>query len=272
MRINDRRILAGLAEAFGFAGGSVDGPPLGSAGSKQESFFIALDKLDKIGVQGVCKELETNGHGAEAVKRLSDFLRILGTDGTIHGGILNRQQIPAVIADEVWQPLQDVISAVTRVANGAYNIRFDPTLVRGMGYYTGQIFEITSPGYSASLGGGGRYDKMVGKFLGRDVPACGFSIGFERVMSILSEKKFKPPKSAEKLALIFEPERDSLPDVLAGANALRSKGAIVSVLARKKDMRKQLDALVQEEFSSFAVFKGANVEPEIKALVGSVNA
>src|SRR6202044_1965641 len=118
----------------------------------------------------------------------------------------------------------------------------------GMGYYTGPIFEVKNKGYSGSIAGGGRYDKMVGKFSGRDVPACGFSIGFERIVSILSEKHFVPPTQRKKLALIVDPDRDKGVDILKAAEQLRNDSYTVSVLARKKEMGKQLDQLTTQGF------------------------
>jgi histidyl-tRNA synthetase len=260
VRINDRRILSTLAQAFGFEG------------TQQDRVFIALDKLDKIGIEGVRKELESDLHSPDSIKQMTEFLQKFKTldltqlATTSSDLQVSREQLPPTVSDDVWQALVNVITAVRQVAAGAYNIEFDPTLVRGMGYYTGQIFEIACPGYSSSVAGGGRYDKMVGKFSGRDVPAVGFSIGFERIVSILMEQNFKPEQSAQKLALIFEPDRDQLADVLVVANSLRSQGATVCALARKKDMGKQLDALVSQGFNSYAIFKAAQAEPEIKQL------
>ena len=131
-----------------------------------------------------------------------------------------------------------MVTAIQSIANGNFNIEFDPTLVRGMGYYTGMIFEISCPGYSSSVAGGGRYDKMVGKFSGRDVPACGFSIGFERIVSILAEKGFKPPSPKERVALIFDPERDNPADVLLSANELTQEKLPGSSLCAQKGNEK----------------------------------
>ena len=114
--------------------------------------------------------------------------------------------------------------------------------------------------------GGGRYDKMVGKFSGREVPACGFSIGFERIITVLTDQGFKPPTAAEKIALICNAEQDDLTSVFTTARCMRDKGLIVSVQPRKKDMRKQLDALMVQGFTSFAFFKNDGSELEIKEL------
>ena len=260
VRINDRRVLSQLTESFGFEE------------AQQDRVFIALDKLDKIGIEGVRKALESEGHAPASIGQMIDFLerfKTLDLSALATAGSdlqASRQLLPPTVSNEVWQSLAKVITAVRQVAKDAYKIEFDPTLVRGMGYYTGQIFEIECPGYSSSVAGGGRYDKMVGKFSGREVPAVGFSIGFERIVSILMEKNFAPPTATQKMALIFEPDRDPLADVLLAADEVRSRGLTVCALARKKDMRKQLDALLSQNFHSYAVFKGAQTEPEIKQL------
>jgi histidyl-tRNA synthetase len=252
VRINDRRLLAFLAESFGFAK------------EKTDRVFITLDKLDKIGLDGVRKELENDEHAADAANKMIDFLtQSQNAKGDL---IAQRATLPDLVTDEIWQPLHDVVTAIQKIADGQFKIEFDPTLVRGMGYYTGMIFEISCEGYSSSVAGGGRYDKMVGKFSGRDVPACGFSIGFERIISILSEKGFKPPSYKERIALIFDTDRDSSVDVLHAANELRKKGYIVGVYARKKDMKKHLDQLVTQDYSGYVPYRGKDAELEVKNL------
>lgn len=250
IRINDRRILSALAEYCGFDSARVD------------NVFITLDKLDKIGVDGVKRELLNAGHEQKSVDKLLGVVNSLNAANDFAAA---RRALPVELQNnEALDPLAVVINAISTQASGFYDIKFDPTLVRGMGYYTGQIFEISCPGYSHSIAGGGRYDKMVGKFSGRDVPGCGFSIGFERIIAILTDKGFKPPSAAEKIALICEPERDDLTRVFSKARQLRSRGLIVSILARKKDMRKQLDALLQQGFTSFAHYKSDTDQLEIK--------
>lgn len=251
VRINDRRILALLAEAFGFAK------------ERTDRLFITLDKLDKIGVDGVRKELENDGHENKSISGLIDFLvATANAKGDLKG---QRASLPDLITDEIWQPLQNVVNAIQTISQGQFKIEFDPTLVRGMGYYTGMIFEISCEGYSSSVAGGGRYDKMVGKFSGRDVPACGFSIGFERIVSILTEKGFQPPSQRERLAIIFDSDRDNAADVLAAATDLRKKNYVVGVYARKKEMKKQLDQLSTQQFTRYAVFRGKDAELELKS-------
>ena len=251
VRINDRRILALLAEAFGFAKDRTD------------RLFITLDKLDKIGTDGVRKELENDGHANQSIDGLMNFL---SATANARGDLAaQRTSLPDLITDDIWQPLQNVVSAIQTISQGQFKIEFDPTLVRGMGYYTGMIFEIACEGYSSSVAGGGRYDKMVGKFTGRDVPACGFSIGFERIVSILAEKGFQPPSQKERLAIIFDPDRDNAADVMTAATELRKKNYIVGTYARKKEMKKQLDQLSAQQFTSYAVYRGKDAELELKS-------
>ncbi len=252
IRINDRRILSALAEYCGFDPGRVD------------NVFITLDKLDKIGEDGVRKEWHSAGHEQGAIDKMMTVVTSLQKTKNFAEA---RNALPEELQkNEALEPLANVIKDITEQGSGSYNITFDPTLVRGMGYYTGQIFEVSCPGYTYSIAGGGRYDKMVGKFSGRDVPACGFSIGFERIITVLTDKGFRPPNAAAKIALICNPDQDDLTSVFSTASRMRDKGLIVSVQPRKKDMRKQLDALVVQGFTSFAFFKNNGEELEIKEL------
>jgi histidyl-tRNA synthetase len=252
IRINDRRILSALAAYCGFDPARVD------------NVFITLDKLDKIGEEGVRKELQTAGHEQGAIDKMMTVVTTLQkTKDFAEARIALPEELQK---NEALEPLANVIKDITEQGRGSYDITFDPTLVRGMGYYTGQIFEVSCPGYTYSIAGGGRYDKMVGKFSGRDVPACGFSIGFERIITVLTDKGFKPPNTAEKIALICNPDQDDLTSVFSTATRMRNKGLIVSVQPRKKDMRKQLDALMVQGFTSFAFFKNNGEELEIKEL------
>ncbi len=252
IRINDRRILSAISAYCGFDANRVD------------NVFITLDKLDKIGDDGVRAELQKAGHEQSAINKLMDVVNALQKIDNFEEA---RKALPQELqTHEALDPLANVIKGITAQGLGSYDIKFDPTLVRGMGYYTGQIFEVACPGYTYSIAGGGRYDKMVGKFSGRDVPACGFSIGFERIITVLTDKGFKPPHAAEKIALICNPDQDDLPTVFSTASRMRNRGLIVSVQPRKKDTRKQLDALVQQGFTSFAFFKGDGENLEIKEL------
>lgn len=250
VRLNDRRILSALTASCGFA---------------EEEFnnvFIQIDKLDKVGVEGVKQELLKHGHKADATEKMCALLSKL-TDKSNQINALD--QIPDNCEKSVIDALKNVIQAITRIAGGRYSIVFDPTLVRGMGYYTGQIFEIVIAGAAHSVAGGGRYDKMVGKFLGRDVPACGFSIGFERIISILMEKEQNNKENLSKIAILFDQDRDQLTDVFLKANALRAHNTCISVLPKKKDVRKQIDSLIEEGYSGYASYFKDKEKLEIKS-------
>ncbi len=248
--INDRRILSSLAAHCGFEAGRFD------------SVFIELDKLDKIGLDGVVKELSAAGHSQEAIKALKELLLITSQQSDELEAMSQ-----ATKADQAAvSGLQTILSVIKEQAQGRYQIKYEPTLVRGMGYYTGPIFEIKCPGYSYSVAGGGRYDKMVGKMSGRDVPACGFSIGFERIVGILSDRGFEPPSGAERLALIFDPNRDQVKDVIKAAEKLRHQGFAVSTQARKKDMNKQIEQLPAQGISKFCPFRGDINALEVKEI------
>jgi histidyl-tRNA synthetase len=247
--INDRRILSSLAAYCGFEE------------SRFESVFIELDKLDKIGLDGVIRELSGAGHAQEAIQTLKDLLLTMANSETSELALLAEK----TKADEgAVKGLETILSVISEQAQGRYTIKFEPTLVRGMGYYTGPIFEIKCPGYSYSVAGGGRYDKMVGKMSGREVPACGFSIGFERIVGILSDKGFTPPSGAERLALIFDPDRDQISDVVKAAEKLRGQGFAVSTQVRKKDMKKQIEQLATQGSSKLCLFKGDAENLEVK--------
>ena len=255
--INDRRFLAALAAHCGFEENCYS------------SVYIALDKLDKIGLEKVKAELISEGHPQQSVTMLSEFLQKYLEQQKEGKDTLS--DIKALLPDLLWGEfmggLDKIVQAVNESSGGNYRIQFEPTLVRGMGYYTGPIFEIKYPGYSGSIAGGGRYDKMVGKLSGReDVPACGFSIGFERVIDILTEKGFVPPFSAKKIALIVDPDRDEGTGVLKAASKLRDGGNVVSVLARKKDMKKQLDQLLSQGYTEYCAYKGDPENLELKTL------
>ncbi len=258
VRINDRRLLTAMVAHCGFTG-------------RFEPVFIAIDKLDKIGIDGVGKDLLEHGHGPEAVEKLKAILTASqseSADLTTFAASLQGKDSNGV-SPELSQAMQDlsaVIDGVQATAENQYDIVFDPTLVRGMGYYTGPIFEIGMKGYSYSMGGGGRYDNMVGKFSGREVPACGFSIGFERIIGVMMDQGAKPKDSREKLALIFDPDRDKIADVMKAAAKLRNHGYSVSAHPRKKDMKKQLDAFLQHDFAKFVAFRGEVDNLEIKTL------
>ena len=242
-RINDRRILAALAKSCGF-------PP-----DTFDKVFTAVDKLDKIGLSGVEFELLTIASDASSTKKLINIFTAVQAAGNNFESI--RQALPSDLnTEDAFQPLANVIQVISQQSNGNYAIRFDPSLVRGMGYYTGQIFEIEYPGYPFSLGGGGRYDQLVGKFIGCDVAACGCSIGFERIMMILCDQGFEPPR-LDRVAIIFDANQDNYAAVLDAAQRIRLTGVTVSLTPRRKEMRKQLDQLMSQGYKSYVIFKQA---------------
>ena len=254
VRINDRQILLGLAEACGFAP------------EDYGSVFITLDKLDKVGLDGVRAELESKGFAAEPIQRMMEALNGFPQDRSDFAA--TRAALPAGVPAEPLDQLERIIGVVGALAGDRFTLVFDPTLVRGMGYYTGTIFEIEAPGYNGSIAGGGRYDRMIGKLLGREVAACGFSIGFERLMQILEERGYAPPTSSKKLALLFDAEADDLAAVLATGATLREQGYVVNMQPRAKKMRRQLDELSAQGYTLMALYRAGDALPEIKALEG----
>jgi len=234
ININDRRILRNMLETMGFAAESLD------------SVCITFDKLDKIGAEGVEAELKEKAFPENAIKALVDFI---SKDSEITLDDVASKCADASIADD----LKYIISTVNKISNNKYKISYTPNLVRGQGYYTGVVFEIASPAFSGAVGGGGRYDNMIGKFLGQQVPAVGFSIGFERICSILLDIGFKIPDEKEKCALLYD-ESTEFPEVIAAAEKLRSDYS-VSILHKAKKMGPMFDMLEKQGYTKFASFK-----------------
>ena len=148
------------------------------------------------------------------------------------------------------------MDTVKDVAVAEFNIEFDPTLVRGMSYYTGTIFEVAMEGFGGSVAGGGRYDKMIGKFTGMETPACGFSIGFERIVTILMDRNFQVPCQDEKIAYLFEKGLDSkrLGEVINEAMKARAQGTQVLVAQMNKNKKFQKEQLQKEGYTQFREF------------------
>ena len=241
VNINDRRLLRGMLQRFGFAPETLD------------SVCVSFDKLDKIGADGVAAELTEKQMPAGAVQALSEFLQ---------KGAFALDDVAALCADKsLGDTLRRVIDTVERLSGGRYGIAYTPSLVRGQGYYTGMVFEITCPGFSGAVAGGGRYDEMVGKFIGQRVPAVGFSIGFERICAILLEQGFAVPDEKPRLALLYGADAD-FAAVLQKAGALRADYA-VTVLAAAKKVGKQLDRLQQNGCTAVCF---AEKYPEVRQL------
>ena len=230
IRINDRRILKAMAACSGFPEESYD------------TVFIILDKMDKIGADGVKAELTEKQLPENAINALADF---------IAAGEVTLDAVAARCADPaIADDLKYVLATANAMAAGRYQVAYCPSLVRGQGYYTGMVFEITCPQFSGAVAGGGRYDNMVGKFLGTQVPAVGFSIGFERVCGILLEQGYQIPGAKQKIALLYGKDAD-FTAVLAKAADLRNSYN-VTVLQQAKKLGKQLGQLEASGFSGAA--------------------
>ncbi len=242
IRINDRQILKAMAAYSGFAEEAYD------------SVFITLDKMDKIGLEGVEAELLEKGFAKEAVEKYLALYREL--EQQENGVAYLAETLRDVLEPEVAEGLQEIIDSVSVTKAAEFKMVFDATLVRGMSYYTGTIFEIALPGFGGSCGGGGRYDKMVGKFTGKDVPACGFSIGFERIVMLLMESGFKVPGSPKKVAYLIEKGvgGQRLCEVIAKAQKERQNGAQVLVARMNKNKKFQKEQLTAEGYEDFEEF------------------
>lgn len=242
IRINDRQILKAMAAYSGFAESDYD------------QVFIILDKMDKIGIEGVEAELNEAGCDQACVRKYMELYRGLEAADDAIGYIADK--LSGVLSAEVMESFKEIIDSVEATKGDFYQLVFDPTLVRGMSYYTGTIFEIDMPEFGGSCGGGGRYDKMVGRFTGSDVPACGFSIGFERIILLLLESGFKVPKAGKKIAYLMEKglPSDKLCEVMARAQDARAQGNQILVARmnkNKKFQKEQLTAQGYEEFQEF---------------------
>jgi histidyl-tRNA synthetase len=249
VRLNDRRLLTALVAASGF---SED-----DAGS----VLIALDKMDKIGAAGVHKELLGRGVPATRATHFLTAVEAINTRALTASPELDWLDLPVErrVVDALAAIIRGVRADCERWAkDGAeVDIRFDPTLVRGMGYYTGPIFEISHTGYPSSIAGGGRYDNMVGRFLGRSVPACGFSIGFERLVELLEEREGAGLLVAArpKVALLVDEGLTDLSPVLADARLRRAEGAVVIVEPKSaKGYGRQVFQLARDGFTEGRVY------------------
>ena len=257
IRINDRRILKGIAKYCGFPEG------------KYDDVFIVLDKMDKIGADGVREELIGSGYDEASVEKCMSIFDDASSGDSENNSAAEARAGKAYIVgmdrlkrivDTIGDNLEDGVAAnlidIIELAAGAteteFRILFDPTLVRGMSYYTGPIFEIAMDEYGGSVGGGGRYDTMVGRFLGTETPAVGFSIGFERISMLLMERGYSLPDKTEKIAFLIDKkcDADKVRSAIDEANKLRSTGASVSVIRMKKNKKFQKDQLSELGFSN----------------------
>ena len=237
IRINDRKVLKAMAAYSGFAEEDYD------------SVFITLDKMDKIGLDGVANELEENGYAKESVEKYLELFREVTND--ISGIHYLKEKLGDYLAAETAEGLEQIIVSADSAKEADFKISFDPTLVRGMSYYTGTIFEISMDEFGGSVGGGGRYDKMIGKFTGQDTPAVGFSIGFERIVMLLLERGYAIPTKKEKRAYLLEKNmpQEGIQKVLQLAKEDRHAGKQVLIVNMKKNKKFQKEQLAEQGYT-----------------------
>ena len=242
VRINDRRILRAMAVSSGFPEDDVD------------KVFITVDKMDKIGTDGVKAELLENGYSEASADRYLELMNQASPDAA---GVRKMGELfKGVLEDGAAENLARIMETVTEVSQVGCQLVFDPTLVRGMGYYTGTIFEVSMEGFGGSVAGGGRYDRMIGKFTGIDTPACGFSIGFERIVTILLDAGFTVPEGNGKEAWLFEKGMgaERLTAIMKEAMAARAEGKTVLVAQMNKNKKFQKEQLGKEGYLEFKEF------------------
>ena len=242
IRINDRKILKAMAAYSGFAPEDYD------------NVFIILDKMDKIGLEGVEKELIEEGYAKEAVEKYLGLFKVITND--VEGVRYCGEVLKDVLDKDSASNLETIISTVDACKTADFKIVFDPTLVRGMSYYTGPIFEISMDEFGGSVGGGGRYDEMIGKFTGQNVCACGFSIGFERIVMLLLERGYEVPGANDKVAYLIEKNMPAgkLQEILKEAGVMRQNGTQVALSVMKKNKKFQKDQLIAEGYTEIKEF------------------
>ena len=242
IRINDRRILKAMAAYSGFPEESYD------------TVFIILDKMDKIGFEGVAKELEEAGFAKESVEKYLKMFEEITPDTA--GVEYCREKLEGFLDKEYADGLKTIIDSVNAVKTAEFKIAFDPTLVRGMSYYTGPIFEIAMDEYGGSVGGGGRYDEMIGKFTGNQTCACGFSIGFERIVMLLLERDYQIPGAQKKKAYLIEKNMpaEGRQKIIQQATKERSEGTAINIAVMKKNKKFQKEQLASEGYTEIEEF------------------
>ena len=243
IRINDRRILTDMILGAGFNAEDVS------------SVCIIFDKLDKIGIDGVKSELLEKEYPTNVIDKFISIISEANDDALATAEKYCQNS-------EVVSNIKKVIEFANNISNGKFNAIYDKSLVRGMGYYTGMVFEIASPKFGSSVAGGGRYDEMIGKYIGESVPAVGFSIGFERICSIFLDEGITAP-SNDKVILAYNDD-DDFGMVANKARELQKDGKIVTMLKRSKKFGKQVDALINNGYSQIV-----NMDGNIKLLNGN---
>ena len=259
VRINDRRVLDWMLESFGFA--EEDRPGV----------LITIDKLDKIRRAGVVAELEAKGYDASAVRAVDGFLDALVDRDGVEGVALSapvtdsgiRALLPEGAPDDIVAHLVGIAEAVAiGRAQTDVPLVFDPFLVRGMGYYTGTIFELAHPAVGYSLGGGGRYDGMIGRFLRQQVPAVGFSLGFERLVDLVTAGE---SAAADAIVLVHDADVP-VAELLEHKTRLIGQGARVRLEKRPKNFKALLEGASTDGFTSFVTLQAGGVQSERKPL------
>ena len=238
IRINDRRILKAMAQYSGFPAESFD------------TVFIILDKMDKIGIEGVAEELEKEGFAKESIDTYLGLFREITND--VEGVRYIKEKLSDVLDAGIAEDLETIINTVESVKTADFKMSFDPTLVRGMSYYTGPIFEISMDEFGGSVGGGGRYDEMIGKFTGNNT----FSIGFKRIVMLLLERGYEIPTKNGKKAYLIEKNMpaDKLLNILKQATEERSAGTQINISIMKKNKKFQKDQLAADGYTEFVEF------------------
>ena len=245
IKINDRALLKAMAAYSGFEEAQYD------------EVFIILDKMDKIGLEGVEKDLLENGYAAESVGKYLDLYKGLANAKDNASALSFLKEKLAGFADEEKiAGLEEIIEAVDETKTAKFDLVFDATLVRGMSYYTGTIYEIYMPEFGAACGGGGRYDNMVGNFTGNNVPACGFSIGFERIIMLLMDNGFKVPGKGEKIAYLMEKKmpKNKVNAIEKMAQEERANGKQILVAQANKNKKFQKEQLMAQGYTEFVDF------------------
>ena len=242
IRLNNRKMLKAMAAYSGFEEKDYD------------SVFITLDKMDKIGLEGVAAELTEQGYPKENVEKYLALFE--NTDSDIEGVRFLKDILGDCLEAGVAEDLETIMASVNATKAADFKIAFDPTLVRGMSYYTGPIFEISMDEFGGSVGGGGRYDEMIGKFTGQNTPACGFSIGFERIVMLLLEKEYQVPSKGDRIAYLVEKNmpQDKMLTILQKANEERREGRQINIAIMKKNKKFQKEQMQKEGYTVFEEF------------------
>ena len=229
VKLNDRRLLRAVLSSFGFADEELD------------SVCITFDKMDKVGLEGVVSELREKGFDETAVNNFSKF---------ISEGNFTLEAIKERLEDKTpAESLEHIIAAVNELKNNEFEIVFDISLVRGQGYYTGTVFEVESIDFKGAVAGGGRYDHLIGKFLNEDIPAVGFSIGFERIFGILMNNGVMIPEKPKKIAVVYE--QGQFKEAFSEAEKLRNSGMTAALYIKPKKLGKLLNKHEERQYDGF---------------------